>query len=425
MAQAEPPAPGLGRRRFLGLIGAGGLGALGAACSSGGKGSGAASPTTLGKVEEPANPGLVRLATVFTPSTSGLLDQLLARFRQENPKLEVQVNATNDVFTPAMKGEADLVIVHYYHLGQPNRQPGRVGSGSPGSVIPGSGQGGGAGGGNGQGGGPGSGTGTGGGTGRGSGSGSGGGTGGPGGPGSGTGGGKPAAGTGGRHPGSGSGAGTGGGAGAGGAGSGSVLPGGYTYPAGAAPGTITTGGFVLEGYGLWPLMLFSNQALVVGPPSDPAKVAGQTAAEALRRISTSGNYFVASQMDVRIRYVEDLLLASSGLKKGNWYVPSNAVGTALLAQAAAGNAYAIWGDETASLKAVAGKLVPLVTTDPLLQRAMVSIVVDPKRVPKVNYEGAHTLQAFLTSPAAQAEVLAFREPGFQTPTFWPVAPSSA
>jgi ABC-type tungstate transport system permease subunit len=172
-------------------------------------------------------------------------------------------------------------------------------------------------------------------------------------------------------------------------------------------------------------MVFSNQALILGPPSDPGRIRGLGAAEAMRRIATSGAYFVSAVSDIRIDYLNELLLASAGLEKGDWYVPSHLVGTALLQQAAAGKAYTVWGDEYASLRPLSGHLVPLVTTDPVLQRAMVTIVVNPTKVSGVNSVGAHALQAYLTEASTQAKILAFREDGFATPTYWPAAPSSA
>jgi tungstate transport system substrate-binding protein len=44
--------------------------------------------------------------------------------------------------------------------------------------------------------------------------------------------------------------------------------------------------FVLDGCGIWPRMVFSNQAVIVGPKSDPAKIGEiQSASEAVRRIA--------------------------------------------------------------------------------------------------------------------------------------------
>jgi tungstate transport system substrate-binding protein len=183
----------------------------------------------------------------------------------------------------------------------------------------------------------------------------------------------------------------------------------------------------LEGYGLWPLALFNNQALIVGPPADPAGIRGMASASAAvaKIAQTPGATFLVATTDTRIYYLDLLLQAASGAKKGPWYQTSSAVGTNLLQQAASKGAYTIWGDETSSLKAVASQLTPLVLTDPVLQRGLVSIVVNPEKVSGVNFHGAHQLQSYLTDPVTQAAVLNFREAGFESPTFWPAAPTSA
>jgi tungstate transport system substrate-binding protein len=205
-----------------------------------------------------------------------------------------------------------------------------------------------------------------------------------------------------------------------------LLPGNLTYPIGSTPGTLTTGAFVLEGYGLWPMAVFTNQALLVGPVSDPAHVRGlASASRAVRQIADRGHKFLVAALDVRIYFLDELLIAASGAKLGDWVVRSTSLGTALLEQAASLGAYTVWGDETISLKAVTGKLEPLVTADPVMQRTMVSIIVNPHAVSGVNAPGARSFQEYLTTPAAQAAVLGFREKGFSSPTFWPAAATSA
>ena len=64
-------------------------------------------------------------------------------------------------------------------------------------------------------------------------------------------------------------------------------------------------------------------------------------------------------------------------------------------------------------------IVPLLTDDPILQRMMVAIVVDGKKVKDANTEGAQQLQAFLLSPAIQARIAAFRYPDFDRQVWWP------
>lgn len=321
------------RRRFIATVGGGAaIAGLAAACGGPSGTKSAASSTHTSTA--PSNPSVVRVATVYTPYDSGLLPSLVPGFEQQAPGKTVKVTAMNDVFAPAMAGEADLVICHYAHRGVPGRQAGRPNAGHHG-VVPGSGQGRGGGQGNGP----------------------------------------------------------------------------------------TTSSFVLADYGLWPAAVFSNQALVLGPPSDPARIAGMTSAiAAFKKLAASGQPFLAAP-DERVAYLNELLLAASGVSKGSWYQPSSAVGDALLAEAAAKSAYTIWGNSVAALSTVAGKLVPLVVADPLLQRLMVAIVVDPAKVRGVNATGAHDFQSYLISPSTQAKIVNFREASFSTPTFWPAGVS--
>ena len=64
-------------------------------------------------------------------------------------------------------------------------------------------------------------------------------------------------------------------------------------------------------------------------------------------------------------------------------------------------------------------LEPLVVGDPLFQRIMVSIVVDSKKVPGVNADGARAFERYLLAPATQAQVRTFRYPDFDQQAWWP------
>ena len=64
-------------------------------------------------------------------------------------------------------------------------------------------------------------------------------------------------------------------------------------------------------------------------------------------------------------------------------------------------------------------LEPLVIADPLLQRIMVSIVVNPTAVKTVNAAGAKAFESFLLTPAVQARIAAFRYPDFAEQVWWP------
>ena len=180
--------------------------------------------------------------------------------------------------------------------------------------------------------------------------------------------------------------------------------------------------FVTGGFGSWPHPVFANQIAILGPPSDPAHVRGLTdGAEAFRRIAASRSPFLVNDSDGN-KYVEAILWAKAGSPaKGDWYVNRHSQGPQAARDAAKQGAYTIWGvPPFVRLKAQAPlDLEPLVTADPIFQRIMVTIVVDPKKVGGVNDAGAEAFQAFLLAPSTQARVAAFRYPGIAQQVWWP------
>jgi len=179
--------------------------------------------------------------------------------------------------------------------------------------------------------------------------------------------------------------------------------------------------FVTGRLGLWPKAVFANQMALFGPPSDPAGVRGVTdLAEALRRIESTKSRYVANASDGATYLIEiaqgNRRLESIGSKLQN----ATAVQTA-----SDRGAYVLWGlppflrlkrQQSAEQPLL---LEPLVVADPLLQRIMVAIVVNPETVKGVNAAAAKTFQAFLLSPAVQARIAAFRYPDFDQQVWWP------
>jgi tungstate transport system substrate-binding protein len=115
----------IGRRAFLGRLGAGGaaVGALLIACEASPSaapqaGSTGASPTTAaaGPLAAAADPKVVRLSSVVIPQDSGLYTALLPEFEQRTG-LKVEIATGQDVYGPARAGKADLVLSHYQHSG--------------------------------------------------------------------------------------------------------------------------------------------------------------------------------------------------------------------------------------------------------------------------------------------------------------------
>jgi len=180
--------------------------------------------------------------------------------------------------------------------------------------------------------------------------------------------------------------------------------------------------FVTEGLGLWPHPVFANQMALLGPPSDPAHVRRiADASEAFRRIAASKSRFIRNNSGGAV-YLEQILWASSGVhEKGDWYLDLKSQGQQAARDAASKRGYVLWGLAPFLRLKRQGPidLEPLVFQDPMFQRIMVAILVNPKKVQGVNVEAAKAFQAFLIAPATQARVRAFRYPDFGQQAWWP------
>lgn len=189
-----------------------------------------------------------------------------------------------------------------------------------------------------------------------------------------------------------------------------------------------TEAFMMEGLGLWPRMVFANQAALVGPSADPAGIRNLgDAVEAFRRIVERGGEFIVNNAPTE-RYLAEVLWEAIGRpEKRGWYLDLGLRDQQAIEMASRRGAYTLWG------------LVPfvrltdqrplgmeaLVLNDALFQRVMVSIVVSPQRVPGVQADAAAELQRFLLEPATQARMRQFRHHGLGTQTWWPAGRNNA
>jgi len=180
--------------------------------------------------------------------------------------------------------------------------------------------------------------------------------------------------------------------------------------------------FVSAGLGVWPHTVFANTYALIGPSSDPAHVRGSTnAAEALRRIAQTKSPFVVND-STGGKYIENILWSDAGIEpKGSWYVDLKVEGPAAARTANQRAAYVLWGlPPFLRLKRQAHlDLVPLVVGDPLFQRVMVSIVVNPGKVGGANVDAAKAFEDYLLLPPTQARIRAFRYPDFDQQAWWP------
>jgi tungstate transport system substrate-binding protein len=185
--------------------------------------------------------------------------------------------------------------------------------------------------------------------------------------------------------------------------------------------------FVMGGFGGWPRPVFSNQLALLGPPDDPAHVRDLTdLVEAFRRIAEANVPYVVNDIE-GVKYLGEVLWNAAGRPpKQGWYVDQGPRQAAAIKAAADLKGYTIWG-LTPFLKAqqqATVALEPLVLKDPLLQRVMVTIVVNPEQVAGVNETGAMAFQQFLLAPATQARMRVVRIPGIDQQVWWPAGRSN-
>ena len=184
--------------------------------------------------------------------------------------------------------------------------------------------------------------------------------------------------------------------------------------------------FVIGRHGLWPQAVFANQMALLGPSSDPAGVRGlRSTAEAFRRIAATKSRYVANA-SAGAKYLEEIATAGTDVAlRSQLTNPGALENAAAVRLAAERRAYVLWGvPPFLRLKRQQSieqplDLEPLVVADPMLQRMMVAIVVNPATIKGVNAAGAKAFQDFLLSPAIQARIAAFRYPDFDQQVWWP------
>ena len=186
--------------------------------------------------------------------------------------------------------------------------------------------------------------------------------------------------------------------------------------------------FVQDGFGQWPQTVFSNQLALLGPPSDPAQVQKLTdLVEAFHRIAQTQAPFVVNNSE-GVKHLTEILWSAAGSpEKEGWYSDQGLEGQGAITEAAQQGGYVLWGltpflrtqqqDEV--------RLQPLVLNDPLLQRIMVAVGVNPEKVARVNVEGVIAFQQYLLAPTTQARIRAFRLPGIDQQIWWPAGRNNA
>lgn len=171
--------------------------------------------------------------------------------------------------------------------------------------------------------------------------------------------------------------------------------------------------FVVAGFGVERREVMRNDFLLVGPPDDPSGVSkAQGLEDALRRLEGCTRPFLSrgdeSGTHVRERALWQLVggppLVSCRLEAGQGM-------TATLRMADEKRGYTL--TDRASFLALAASLGlrPLFEGDERLDNVYSVIAVSPRRIPAERHERARRFVSWITSPATQARIGAFRVGG--------------
>lgn len=179
--------------------------------------------------------------------------------------------------------------------------------------------------------------------------------------------------------------------------------------------------FVEAGFGVDRTTVMHNDFVIVGPPSNPAGIAGsESAAEALRRIARSGETFVSRGDDSGTHQKEKSMWQSAGIEpSGNWYLAVGQGMGIVLQVADDKQAYALTDRGTYIAYKDKIELKVVSEGDKALYNPYHIIVVNPERHPHVKYDLATDYIDFVTGEEGQKIIRDYRIRGQQL--FYPDA----
>jgi len=184
--------------------------------------------------------------------------------------------------------------------------------------------------------------------------------------------------------------------------------------------------FVAEGHGVRRLALMYNDFVLVGPKSDPAKVAGaKDIVSALQKIKAVQAPFVSRGDRSGTHFAELQLWKAAGVdiarEKGPWYRDTGSGMGPTLNTAAAMNGYALSDRGTWLSFRNPGELAIAVQGDKRLFNQYGVILVNPQRHSHVKQEAGQRFIDWLVSAEGQQAIAAYRIHGEQL--FFPNAGS--
>lgn len=184
--------------------------------------------------------------------------------------------------------------------------------------------------------------------------------------------------------------------------------------------------FVNQGFGIDRKLVMHNDFIILGPPSDPARIrSAKTAAEAFKRIAQSGALFLSRGDNSGTHAKEKGLWKASGIaaEGQKWYQQTGLGMGETLNVAAEKHGYVLAdrGTYLALNKKRRLGLEILVAGEPKLLNIYHVIEVNPAKWPKANHAGAKAFSDFMVAGPTQEIIARFGTKEFGSPLFFPDA----
>ena len=181
--------------------------------------------------------------------------------------------------------------------------------------------------------------------------------------------------------------------------------------------------FMTDGFGSTRRLVMHNDFIIVGPATDPAKIKGATAADALKRIVQAGTVFASRGDNSGTHAKEKGLWKAAGISPEGqkWYQQTGLGMGQTLNVAAEKKGYTLTDRATyLSLKKGLG-LEILVEGDGKLLNIYHVIELNTVKWPKVNAQGGKAFADFMVTKKTQDIIRTFGVDKFGAPLFFPDA----